>query len=135
MGLSQFIAYDSLSCVQKVPSPHNYIGETGRVWCYGLTFIVSCAHHNCSCHIYEKYTCNRVIINWLFMRKWLMSKLPVQIVGDQLCHAHAHSSNSSSIILEDLYHKRSREQEMTSTSLFFEIITYVSSASLLLMLT
>ena len=49
--------------------------------------------------------------------------------------SHSHSSNSSSIILEDLYHKRSSEQEMTSTSLFFEIITYVSSASLLLMLT
>ena len=44
-------------------------------------------------------------------------------------------SDLSSIILEDLHHKRSSEQDVTSMSLFFEIVAYVSSASLLLMVT
>ena len=57
-----------------------------------------------------------------------MSKFPVQVVGDQLCHAKdglSCSSNLSSIILEDLHQKQSSKQDMTSMSLFFEIVAYV----------
>ena len=65
-----------------------------------------------------------------------MSKFPVQVVGDQLCHARdglSCSSNLSSIILEDLHQKQSSiKQDVTLMSLFFEIVAYVSRTSLLL---
>ena len=57
-----------------------------------------------------------------------MSKVPVQVVGDQLCHARdglSCSSNLSSIILEDLHQKQSSKQDVTLMSLFFKIVAYV----------
>ena len=94
------------------PSPHRLHQWDGK----GLHGVLAKPHATkiqhtnqiCSCHNHKKYASNHVTFN----EKWLMSKFPVQVVGNQLCHTRdglSCISDLSSIILQDLDHKCSSE--------------------------